>query len=477
MKSIRWKIILLCVLVLLVPLLLLNHYTLRTFSEFSGPDLEKHMIDSAFLVGEQYKAALGGSNDLDEAQSAWMTAALVAYGRQIRARIQVLSPAGVVRLDSSTNADNAVNADLSARPEVDSARKGKYRARFELTSDHNYMFYYVAYPEVREQTVCAVIYLSRHTSNIVRAINRMAEFQRLATGAALLAGVALAAVLAHSLTSRLRRLTAAATAFAAGGAPPDMRVGGSDEIAELSAAIRQMVGEIQRTNRYNLEFISALMHELRAPITSIRASAEVLEDGAFREEQARVRFLGNIRNATDRLARLVSELNEMTKLDADVSHAPKEKVDYGRCVGEIVERIELALDPGHAPIRVTPPPAPVHARVVPGRIEQVLGNLIDNAVRYTPASGAIDIKVEPRADGTVLTSVRDTGCGISPANIGKVFDRFFTTEPGDTPKDYGSGLGLAIAKTIVESHHGRIWVESVPGQGAVFFFTLPAAEA
>ena len=106
-----------------------------------------------------------------------------------------------------------------------------------------------------------------------------------------------------------------------------------------------------------------------------------------------------------------------------------------------------------------------------------MGNLLDNAARYTPASGCIEVRVEAGPDDTVVTSVRDTGCGIAPSNLGKVFDRFFTTEPKDKPKDYGSGLGLAIAKSIVENHQGRIWVESTPGQGTTFFFSLPAVDA
>jgi two-component system phosphate regulon sensor histidine kinase PhoR len=211
------------------------------------------------------------------------------------------------------------------------------------------------------------------------------------------------------------------------------------------------------------------------PITAIKGAAELLEHGAYGREDARVKFLGNIRFEADRLARLVWELNELTKLDAEIPHAQKERVDYGACVREIVDRLTSTLDAGHAAIRVTVPDKPVFARVIPGRIEQVVGNLIDNAVRYTPADGRIDVRVAPGPDQTVLTTVQDTGCGIAPSNLAKVFDRFFTTEPKDKPKDYGSGLGLAIAKSIVEAHQGRIRVESVPGQGAAFTFSLPQA--
>ena len=424
MNSIRWKILVLCVAVVAAPVLLLNHLSIRTFDRFASRDLEEHMIDSAFMMGETYKGMLDAVGQVDGQQTARLADTVTLYGREIQARIQVLSPAGRVLADSMTN---AVSSDLSGLPEVESALRGRYRARFALTDDRKYMFYYVALPVMREDRVCGVVYLSRHTSPIVRILNQMVRFQRLITAAAILTGVMLAAILAHSITRRLRRLTAAATAFARGDAPLDVRVSGRDEVAELARAISRMAVEIQRTNRYNREFISTVMHELKMPITAIKGAAELLEHGAFEKEEARVKFLGNIRYAADRLARMVGELNELTKLDTEIPHAQKEAVDYGKLVKEVVDRLEPTLDPGHAPIEVIAPGTPVLAKIIPGRIEQVIGNLIANAVRYTPASGRIAIRVEPGPDNTGITSVCDTGCGIAPSNLTKVFDRFFTT--------------------------------------------------
>ena len=472
MKSIRWKIIVLCVAVMLVPILCLNWYTFRTYDRVTSHELEERMIDSAFVVGEQYKAMLNGAGILDAQEQGRLTEAARVYEGRIRARIQVLSTNGAVLVDSCTNA--MPQADLASLPEVQSALHGKYRARFAMTDDRAYLFYYVALPVIRNGQVCGVAYLSRHTGAVTKPGNRLILFQRLTTALALLGGVILATILAYSITERLRKLTQAATAFARGGGPLDVQVRGRDEVAELARALRHMAAELQRTNQYNREFISTVMHELKMPITAIKGAAELLEQGAFAKEDARVKFLGNIRFETERLARMVWELSELTKLDAEVPRAPKEKVDFGQCVRDIVDRFETSLDSPHVAIRVTLPEKPVFARIVQGRIEQVIGNLLDNAVRYTPADGLIDVTVEPGADNTVVTRLRDTGCGIAPANLEKVFTRFFTTEPKDRPKDYGSGLGLAIAKSIVENHQGTIEVESTLGQGATFRFRLPA---
>jgi two-component system, OmpR family, sensor histidine kinase ChvG len=472
-RSIRWKLLLLCAAGMLAPVLLLNHYSIRAFDRFASRDMEEHMIDSAFIVGERYKEALDDAGSLPAERAAHLGETVCAYGREIEARIQVLSPRGEVLVDSETN--GVLQADLSSQPEVVAATEGKYRARFAMTDDHLLMFYFVAYPVKSGAKVLGVVRITRNTNRIMRVILQMTRFQRATTAAAIAVGLILAALLAHSITGRLRVLTSAATAFAAGEGPLKVGIRGRDEVAQLGHAVTRMAAEIQRTNAYNREFVSTVLHELKMPITAIKGAAELLQHGAADDKTVRDKFLGNICFEADRLARLVGELNELTKLDAQTFHAPKQKVDYGSAVKEMVERFEAALDPDHARLHVTVPEVPVFAKILPGRMEQVLDNLLENALRYTPASGRIDVTVESAPDNSLLTTVRDTGCGIAASNLPKVFDRFFTTEPKDQPRSYGSGLGLAIAKSIVENHQGKIWVESTVGAGTAFFFTLPSS--
>jgi two-component system sensor histidine kinase VicK len=175
------------------------------------------------------------------------------------------------------------------------------------------------------------------------------------------------------------------------------------------------------------------------------------------------------------MIRMVGELNELTKLDVEGLRGQKEQVDYAQFVRAVVDRLEPTFDQVHARLEVILPDPPIPVLIVPGRIEQVIANLLDNAFRCTPPTGSVKLCVELGADKSVITSVQDTGCGISPANLPKIFGRFFTTEPKDKPGHPHSGLGLAIAKTIVENHQGRIWVESQSEQGACFSFSLPTS--
>jgi two-component system sensor histidine kinase BaeS len=471
MRSLRWQILAVCAVVTLVPLLYLNWRTRMTFDTFTARELESRMGDCAVLVGEQYKTLLDAAGALDETQRGRLAAAVQAAEARLKTRIRILGTNGVVLVDSS---NNVAGADLSGLPEVQVALGGRYKARFQLTEDRQYMYYYAAVPVKRDGAVCGVVYLARHTGHVTMASLKLAAFQQRTALAAFAIGVALALILAYWITRRLRRVTAAATAFARGQAPFDVRVDGRDEIAELAQAIRRMAGELVRTNRYNREFIATVTHEMKIPVTAIQGAAELLEQGAWKDPAARARFLGNIRVESERLARMVWELGDLTKIETELPHLPREKVEYGTCVREMVERFETTLDAPHAAIRVRLPEEPVFARIVPGRIEQVLGNLLDNAVRYTPAAGAIEVRVEPGADGSVVTTVRDTGSGIAPEHLPHVFERFFSTEVRDRPREYGSGLGLAIARSIVENHQGKIEVASVVGQGTTFRFEFPA---
>ncbi len=178
MKSIRWKIIFLGVIVVLIPVLFLNYYSIHTFNKFTSRDLDDHMIHSAFIVGEQYKAMFNGDGHIAESETPRLTQLARSYGREIQSRIQVLSSIGFVLADSATNSDE--NTDLSYFPEVKSALEGRYGARSTLTDDKKYMYYYIAYPIMRDGQVCGVAYISRHTGNIVKTIIQMVtEIQRI----------------------------------------------------------------------------------------------------------------------------------------------------------------------------------------------------------------------------------------------------------------------------------------------------------
>jgi signal transduction histidine kinase len=456
-------------LIVFIPVYFLNRHALRFFDHFARTDLENHLKHYAAVMAWQYRTVQAKP---DPERKAEFERLLRVTAEEIGATIQIVDLYGRVVHDSDDPSN--IGTDLMERPEIAEAVRGAYSARARLTPDRRYMVFYIARPIKDDaKNVLGVAYVVRHTGPIMRAITRMVRNQRLATYLALALAAVAATVLAMTLTRRLRALTRAAKRFAEGSGPLETDIRGGDEIAELNRAVHEMAGEIASREQYNRDFVGTTLHELKTPLTAIKGAAEILKDGASREPAARAKFAGNILYQTDRMMRLVGELRELTRHDADERRLRGQRIDYAAFVRESLERLGETFPDPHAALHLDLPAFPVPVIIVPHRIEQVLSNLLDNAFRYTPASGSVTVRVRAPRDGDVLTSVEDTGCGIESTDLPRVFDRFFTTEKHDARRDYGSGLGLAIAQRIVRNHRGRIWAES--NGGARFFFTLPAA--
>jgi signal transduction histidine kinase len=466
-RSIHWKILLVCLVVVFTPLYLLNRYTISFFDKFTRASLENHLVDSAYIIGQMYVDSLADNHvALDPA----LQHRLEKFSSEIEAEINILNREGVVVHSSNNSMD--VGRDYSARPEIIEALQGGYSARSMLTTDNRFMYYFCARPIKTEQgRVVGVAYLFRHTGPIVFAINQMVEKQRLTTGVAVLVSIVLALLLGTTINTRLRKLSKASADFARTHEPIELEVGGGDEIADLARSIQSMSKEIHDRNLYNRDFINTLMHELKMPLTAIKGASELLDQGAADKPAARDKFVKNIRYEVDRMNRMVWELNELSKLDIENLRGAKHAREYCTFVKEVCERFVPAFEP-HAHLRTEIPAGPIIVTILPDRIEQVLTNLLDNAFRYTPPDGEIMVVVKLLEEGTVITEVIDNGPGVSAENLPKIFDRFFTTEPKDKPMDYGSGLGLSIAKTIVENHGGTLTVHSIPTVKTVFRFTL-----
>jgi len=479
MRSLRWKLILMAVVIVFIPVYLLNRYAILFFDRYTRTDFEMNMRHYAYIIGEQYKLEKRSACS-DEQQELFNTERAQLFtriGREINARICLFGRDGSLLYDSDCG---RIGDSLAGRAEVAEALKGGYCARARLSEDRRLMYYYIAQPIKDEQkNMLGVVYVVAHTNPIVQAIQRMVANQRLATYIALASAGMVALILALTMTRRLRRLTRETKAFAAGGRPLGRAPRGGDEIAELGRSIHSMAEDIESRNVYNRDFIQTTLHELKTPMTAIRGAAEVLgsldeqgEMGVESRETVRRKFLSKIDFQVERLMRLVGELRELTLVDVEMSQAVREDIDYCRFVRDAVVRLEEIFAEPHAELSVELPENELRVSIVPGRIEQVLANLLDNAFRYTLPSGKVVVRVA-KVHKSVITTVEDSGCGIVESNIERVFDRFFTTERRQQPRDYGSGLGLAIVASIIRSHQGEIRVESEPGRGARFIFDIP----
>jgi two-component system sensor histidine kinase VicK len=227
-------------------------------------------------------------------------------------------------------------------------------------------------------------------------------------------------------------------------------------------------------DRLKSEFVSTVTHELRTPIVAMKHSLAVLMDGSAGQiTEAQANFLGIANRNLDRLGRLVDDLLDLAKLEAKKITLSYEEASLEEIVGSSIQGVQAwASSKKLKVVREIQPGLP-RAEVDPLRVGQVLNNLVSNAIKFTPENGTVTVRVKSGEPGMLQLSVKDTGIGIAREDTNKLFQKFTQLGGGKVAGVSGTGLGLSIAKEIVQLHGGTLWVESEPGHGAEFFFTLP----
>ena len=230
-----------------------------------------------------------------------------------------------------------------------------------------------------------------------------------------------------------------------------------------------MAGEMEVLERLRRDLVANVSHELKTPISAIRAHLENLHDGVEQPDQV---LLGVMVRQSERLSGLVDQLLELSRLESGDVPLKIEPVRVGPLVDQVASEVEVARS--NHPFRlenlVAEDLPPVQADRE--RIHQVLFNLLDNACRFSPAGGVVTVRAL-RHNGALEMTIEDRGPGIPDEHLARVFERFYRVDPSRSRDDGGTGIGLAIAKSVVEAHGGTIWAEN-PGTGARFRLLLPA---
>ena len=237
-----------------------------------------------------------------------------------------------------------------------------------------------------------------------------------------------------------------------------------------SLLLVQDLTRLRRLETVRRDFVSNLSHELRTPLASLKALAETLQEGALEDPPAARHFIGQIQVEVDALTQMVNELLELSKIESGrftLDLAPVAACDL---LHSASRRMQLQAERAGLNLRVECTDDLPNVRIDSQRLEQVLVNLIHNAVKFTRAGGEVTLSAQA-VDGSVRFAVRDSGVGIAEEEVPRIFERFYRVDKSRTGS--GTGLGLSIAKHIVEAHGGKIWVESVDGRGSAFYFTIP----
>lgn len=237
-------------------------------------------------------------------------------------------------------------------------------------------------------------------------------------------------------------------------------------------AVLHDVTEQQQVERERREFVANVSHELRTPLTSMNSYIEALEEGAWKDENLAPSFLSVTREETERMIRLVNDLLQLSKMDNETEQITKEIVDFNMFINKIINRHEMATKDTTFVREI--PNETIFTEIDPDKMTQVFDNVITNAMKYSRGDKRVEFHVKQNALYNRMTiRIKDNGIGIPINKVDKIFDRFYRVDKARTRKMGGTGLGLAISKEIVEAHNGRIWANSVEGQGTSIFITLP----
>jgi len=249
------------------------------------------------------------------------------------------------------------------------------------------------------------------------------------------------------------------------------RLSGTGE--RLGLLVLRDVTELRRLESVRREFVANVSHELRTPLASIKALVETLEAGAVDDPEVAGDFLHRIVGEVDRLAAIVDELLDLARLESGRVALNPEPLEPANLLTRATERLRPQIERARLELHVAVPFGLPAVRADRARIEQVMLNLVHNAIKFTPPGGAITVGAAV-CDGKLRVMVLDTGVGVAADELPRLFERFYKADKAR--RSDGTGLGLAIAKHIVQAHGGTIWAESEPGSGATFWFTLPLAE-
>ncbi len=297
----------------------------------------------------------------------------------------------------------------------------------------------------------------------------------------------LSALLAATIAKPIEKLAEAAEAGAASSGRPlaEVRIPDysrrGDEIGHLSQALQAMTAVLGRRMNAVESFAADVAHEIKNPLTSLRSAVETMPSA--RTDSQRERLLEVIRNDVGRLDRLVTDISNASRLDAELLREEQASFDVGALFDAVIDVTRRHWEArGLRMVRRLPEDGPLILRGVEGRLGQVLRNLVDNAVSFSPEGGTLTLRGWREPNGEIRISVEDQGPGVPEENLESVFQRFYSERPDSEDFGQHSGLGLAISRQIVEAHGGRIWAENLrppeaepdsPPQGARFQVALP----
>jgi len=466
-NSIRTKLTVTYIVLILAVLLVTSFFLLNT--------LEQYYISYQYLIMEAaaHPVAREASANLREAPNVVTLSNLAEeYGRQYRIRVVITDHRQRVQGDS-LRVGGLVGTTLE-RAEVAAALAGEQGRSIQYSQQSKQWVMQVAVPITFEDTIIGAVFIASSLSNVYAVLDNIREFLLLATVLSLLFAGLLGVYFAHHITVPIESLTAATEQIARGDLTQRVSVRSKDEIGRLGDQFNHMAGRLQEMTRQLREFVSNASHEMRTPLTSLNILVKSLREYPLEAEE-REEFLADIDQEVERLIHLVESLLDLTRLDRLGAEDTMSMTDIVPTVRNTLEMLKKRAEERGIALQYSLPESTEPVFAVLHQVKQVVFNLVDNAIKYTPEGGHVQVELfqEPER---LLLSVADSGIGIPQEHREKIFERFYRVDKARSREQGGTGLGLSIVKEIVVRHGGEVLVEdNENGLGTRLIVTWPRA--
>lgn len=329
-----------------------------------------------------------------------------------------------------------------------------------------------AAPILDRGKLAGAVVLYSHVTVVNEALERMKQIYILAAVIGVIVAAAIGMILSRYITKPLLEVSRVAGKVSEGNFDEKVMVNSDDELGKLGLAINNMTQRLADSEQMRRDFIANVSHELRSPLTSIKGFVDALLDEKSSDKQEKKKYLSIIQTETHRLGKLVNDLFEISKFDSQGINFSMDSFPIVTVINRAVASLKPQTDKKRITVKITIPSDIPLCYGDEDRIEQVIHNLLSNAIQFSPENGKILISGR-QINNELYVEIADEGPGIPADHLSKVWERFYRVDKDRSRRKGGTGLGLAIVQEIVKKHGGRVTAESDPGQGAVFGFTLP----
>lgn len=463
--SIRFRLTANFLAIIMAVMLIISFFLYSTLERYYMNNLLDSLERSGYLASDFVVGHLRGQVD-----SVRLSTLAENMSRQSQARVIFIDQNGIV-VGDSTRVGGLLNQSID-HDDVRAALNGSVSSSISYSEGIQHDVLQMAVP-VKEEgaSVTGAVFMSASLQEVYRTLNDIRRFLFMATllAMAVVGGGSIA--LARRFTGPLEELTAAARKMAEGKLDQKIAFRSGDEIGRLAEQFNVMAKRLNYYTNNLKKFAADVAHEVRTPLTTMSLLTKALKEHEMEPEQQR-EFIEDIDNELERMIALVSDLLELSKLEKN--NVEMEDIIINHFLENVVGESQYRFAAAGLDLNFVEPAENLMVSVAPLQLHQVIANLLDNALNYTPAGGEVTVSVYLE-ETEIITKVEDTGCGIPKEDQSYIFERFFRVDRARSREGGGTGLGLAIVSEIVNKYGGKVWVESEEGSGSSFYFALPAA--